>query len=99
MSSGSQLFAKLVHDSYQCPRWLEYLLVYCGVQVGLVWALRLPEDLPYRKELRYVGRTSRPTPLAHRAEENASETRLQLQRLRDLACRETALVTSSDFCG
>jgi len=26
---------KLVHDSFQCPRWLEYLLVYLGVQVGL----------------------------------------------------------------
>src|SRR5919108_1363434 len=26
---------KLIHDSFQCPRWLEYLLVYMGVQVGL----------------------------------------------------------------
>lgn len=26
---------KLVHDSFQCPRWLEYLLVWCGTQVGL----------------------------------------------------------------
>ncbi len=26
---------KLIHDSFQCPRWLEYLLVYLGVQVGL----------------------------------------------------------------
>jgi fatty-acid desaturase len=26
---------KLVHDSYQCPKWLEYFLVYLGVQVGL----------------------------------------------------------------
>lgn len=26
---------KLIHDSYDCPRWLEYLLVYCGVLVGL----------------------------------------------------------------
>jgi fatty-acid desaturase len=26
---------KLVHESFQCPRWLEYTLVYCGVQVGL----------------------------------------------------------------
>jgi hypothetical protein len=32
---------KLVHDSYQCPRWLEYLLVYCGVQVGLTGPLGL----------------------------------------------------------
>jgi stearoyl-CoA desaturase (delta-9 desaturase) len=24
-----------VHRSFQCPRWLEYTLVYCGVQVGL----------------------------------------------------------------
>ncbi|KAF1719992.1 acyl-CoA desaturase [Pseudoxanthomonas wuyuanensis] len=26
---------KLIHGSYDCPRWLEYLLVYCGVLVGL----------------------------------------------------------------
>jgi stearoyl-CoA desaturase (delta-9 desaturase) len=26
---------KLIHDSFQCPRWLEYALVYSGVQVGL----------------------------------------------------------------
>jgi fatty-acid desaturase len=26
---------KLIHDSYQCPKWLEYILVYLGVQVGL----------------------------------------------------------------
>jgi fatty-acid desaturase len=26
---------KLVHDSFQCPKWLEYSLVYLGVQVGL----------------------------------------------------------------
>jgi len=32
---------KLVHGSYQCPRWLEYLLVYCGVQVGLAGPLGL----------------------------------------------------------
>ena len=51
---------KLIHDSYQCPRWLEYLLVYCGVQVGLAgplgllrqhelrdYAQRLPDCHPY----------------------------------------------------
>ncbi len=32
---------KLIHDSYQCPRWLEYLFVYCGVQVGLAGPLGL----------------------------------------------------------
>lgn len=26
---------KLVHESFQCPQWLEYLLVYLGVQVGI----------------------------------------------------------------
>lgn len=26
---------KLIHNSYGCPKWLEYLLVYCGVLVGL----------------------------------------------------------------
>ena len=32
---------KLIHDSFQCPRWLEYLLVYCGVLVGLSGPLGL----------------------------------------------------------
>ncbi|GAB3254026.1 acyl-CoA desaturase [Chitinimonas naiadis] len=32
---------KLIHDSYQCPKWLEYTLVYCGVQVGLAGPLGL----------------------------------------------------------
>lgn len=32
---------KLVHDSYQCPKWLEYALVYCGTQVGLAGPLGL----------------------------------------------------------
>jgi stearoyl-CoA desaturase (delta-9 desaturase) len=26
---------KLIHNSFQCPRWLERTLVYCGVLVGL----------------------------------------------------------------
>jgi fatty-acid desaturase len=51
---------KLVHDSFQCPQWLEYLLVYLGVQVGLAgpigllrqhdlrdYAQRLPDCHPY----------------------------------------------------
>jgi fatty-acid desaturase len=32
---------KLIHDSFQCPKWLEYALVYCGVQVGLAGPLGL----------------------------------------------------------
>lgn len=32
---------KLIHNSFQCPRWLEYLLVYLGVQVGLAGPLGL----------------------------------------------------------
>jgi stearoyl-CoA desaturase (delta-9 desaturase) len=32
---------KLIHNSYQCPKWLEYLFVYCGVQVGLSGPLGL----------------------------------------------------------
>ena len=32
---------KLVHNSYQCPKWLEYALVYCGVQVGLAGPIGL----------------------------------------------------------
>lgn len=32
---------KLIHDSYQCPLWLEYLLVYLGVQVGLAGPIGL----------------------------------------------------------
>ena len=32
---------KLIHDSFACPRWLEYFLVYMGVQVGLSGPLGL----------------------------------------------------------
>ena len=32
---------KLIHGSFECTRWLEYLLVYCGVQVGLAGPLGL----------------------------------------------------------
>ena len=32
---------KLIHDSYRCPRWLEYVLVYLGVLVGLSGPLGL----------------------------------------------------------
>jgi stearoyl-CoA desaturase (delta-9 desaturase) len=32
---------KLIHDSYQCPKWLEYLFVYLGVQVGLAGPIGL----------------------------------------------------------
>ena len=32
---------KLIHNSYHCPKWLEYLFVYCGVQVGLAGPLGL----------------------------------------------------------
>ncbi len=32
---------KLIHNSFMCPSWLEYMLVYCGVQVGLAGPLGL----------------------------------------------------------
>ncbi len=32
---------KLVHDSFDCPRWLEHLLVWCGTQVGLAGPLSM----------------------------------------------------------
>lgn len=32
---------KLIHNSFECPKWLEYFLVYCGVQVGLAGPLGL----------------------------------------------------------
>jgi fatty-acid desaturase len=32
---------KLIHGSFECPRWLEYTLVYLGVQVGLAGPLGL----------------------------------------------------------
>jgi fatty-acid desaturase len=32
---------KLIHNSFQCPQWLEYLLVYLGAQVGLAGPLGL----------------------------------------------------------
>lgn len=48
MTAGVLLFGhslgshrKLIHDSFQCPKWLEYALVYAGVQVGLAGPLGL----------------------------------------------------------
>jgi stearoyl-CoA desaturase (delta-9 desaturase) len=51
---------KFIHNSYQCPKWLEYTFVYLGVQVGLAgplglmrqhelrdYAQRLPDCHPY----------------------------------------------------
>ena len=51
---------KLIHDSFDCPQWLEYVLVYLGVLVGLSgplgllrqhelrdYAQRLPDCHPY----------------------------------------------------
>lgn len=32
---------KLIHGSFECPRWLEYFLVWCGTQVGLAGPLGL----------------------------------------------------------
>jgi fatty-acid desaturase len=32
---------KFIHNSYECPKWFEYFLVYCGVQVGLAGPLGL----------------------------------------------------------
>jgi stearoyl-CoA desaturase (delta-9 desaturase) len=34
-------YRKLIHDSFQAPKWLEYTLVYSGVQVGLAGPLGL----------------------------------------------------------
>ena len=45
---------KLMHDSYQCPRWLEYTFVYLGVQVGLagpIGLLRQHEMRDYAQRL------------------------------------------------
>lgn len=51
---------KLIHNSFECPKWLEYFLVHCGVLVGMAgpfgmvrthdfrdWAQRQPECHPY----------------------------------------------------
>ncbi|MDO8070519.1 acyl-CoA desaturase [Janthinobacterium sp. SUN176] len=51
---------KLIHNSFECPQWLEYVLVYLGVLVGLSgplgllrqhelrdYAQRLPDCHPY----------------------------------------------------
>ncbi|HVM85919.1 MAG TPA: acyl-CoA desaturase [Candidatus Binatia bacterium] len=45
---------KLIHDSFQCPKWLEYVLVYMGVQVGLagpIGLLRAHELRDYAQRL------------------------------------------------
>jgi len=35
MGHSLGMHRKLIHQSYQCPQWLEYLLVHLGVLVGL----------------------------------------------------------------
>jgi fatty-acid desaturase len=45
---------KLIHDSFHCPKWLEYTLVYCGVMVGLdgpIGLLRQHELRDYAQRL------------------------------------------------
>ena len=32
---------RLIHGSFECPKWLEYTFVYCGLQVGLAGPLGL----------------------------------------------------------
>lgn len=32
---------RLIHQSFACPRWLEYVLVYCGVLVGIAGPFRI----------------------------------------------------------
>ena len=58
---------KLIHNSFQCPKLLEYVLVYLGVQVGLAgplgllrqhelrdYAQRLPNCHPYLRHGRSI---------------------------------------------
>lgn len=35
---------KLIHDSFQCPRWLERIMIYSGVLLGLAGPLGLMRD-------------------------------------------------------
>lgn len=39
---------RLIHNSYSCPRWLEYILVYSGVLVGMAG----PFGLMHQHDLR-----------------------------------------------
>ncbi|HEX4301264.1 MAG TPA: fatty acid desaturase [Rhizomicrobium sp.] len=35
---------RLIHRSFECPKWLEYVLLYCGTLVGMggpIWTIRL----------------------------------------------------------
>lgn len=35
---------KLIHNSYQCPIWMEYLFVYLGTLVGLAGPIGFPRS-------------------------------------------------------
>ena len=38
---------RLIHRSFECPRWLEYALVWCGTAVGMggpLWTIRLHDS-------------------------------------------------------
>jgi stearoyl-CoA desaturase (delta-9 desaturase) len=39
---------KLIHDSFQCPKWLEYLCVYLGTLVGMAGPLGMVEIHDFR---------------------------------------------------
>jgi fatty-acid desaturase len=39
---------KLIHNSFACPRWLEYALVYAGVQAGLAGPIGLMRQHEWR---------------------------------------------------
>jgi fatty-acid desaturase len=38
---------RLIHRSFECPKWLEYVLVWCGTAVGMggpLWTIRLHDS-------------------------------------------------------
>ncbi len=35
LGHSAGMHRRLIHNSFDCPRWLEYLLVYCGTLIGM----------------------------------------------------------------
>ena len=76
---------RLIHESFACPRWLEYLLVYLGVLVGIAGPLRiiyLHDIREWSQRLRSRGPPRPPPqPRCRRATNKSSKRRRSIARM------------------
>ena len=75
---------KLIHNSYSCPKWLEYVFVYFGVQVGLAGPLGLlrQHELRDKPEVAARSREAHVAEVIPRAQPIQAELLNRLERTR-----------------